>query len=97
VTVSPVVQAQETAGAAEDPGLYFEEVGMESPPACPRCNSDEVIPIVYGMPSPQLVEESRAGRVALSGRVVWPEAPKWRCVACGLEWRDEELPSEAVE
>jgi hypothetical protein len=69
---------------------------MEPPPTCPRCHSDEVIPIVYGVPGPELVEESRAGRVALGGRVVWPEAPKWRCVACGLEWRDEELPSGAI-
>ena len=70
---------------------------MENPPRCPRCHSDENIPIVYGAPSPELVQESRAGRIALGGSVVWPEAPKWRCVACGLEWRDEELPGRAVE
>jgi hypothetical protein len=33
-----------------------------------------------------LFEESRAGRVALGGCVVWPEAPEWRCVVCGYEW-----------
>jgi hypothetical protein len=71
---------------------------MEAAPTkCPRCHSDEVIPIVYGMPSPDLIEESRAGRVALGGNVVWPEAPEWRCVACGLEWRDEELPIWTIE
>ena len=70
---------------------------MESPSRCPRCRSDEVVPIVYGMLSPELVEESRAGRVALGGRVVFPESPEWRCVACGLEWREEEPPSGALE
>jgi hypothetical protein len=71
---------------------------MEAAPTkCPRCHSDEVIPIVYGIPSPEPVEESRAGRVALSGRVVWPEAPEWRDVVCGLEWRNEELPIGTIE
>ena len=63
---------------------------MESSPRCPRCNSDEVIPIVYGVPAPDIIEESRAGRVALGGNVAWPEAPEWRCVVCGLEWREED-------
>ena len=63
---------------------------MEVPPACPRCHSDEVIPIAYGMPAPELLAEPR--RVALGDCVAWPEAPEWRCVTCGFEWRDEEVP-----
>ena len=63
---------------------------MESSRACPRCHSDEVVPIVYGMPDPELVEESRAGRVALGGCVLFPEAPEWRCVVCGYEWGEAE-------
>ena len=63
---------------------------MESSPRCPRCNSDEVIPIVYGVPAADIIEESRAGRVALGPKVAWPEAPEWRCVVCGLEWREED-------
>jgi hypothetical protein len=71
---------------------------MEAAPTkCLRCNSDEVIPIVYGMPASDLIEESRAGRVALGGNVVWPEAPEWRCVVCGFEWRDEDMPSGAAK
>jgi hypothetical protein len=69
---------------------------MENPPTCLRCHSDEVVPIIYGVPGPELFEESRAGRVALGVSVVWPEAPEWRCAACGYEWRDEEAPSGAV-
>ena len=49
--------------------------------------------IVYGMPSPEMVEESIAGRVALGGSVMWPEAPDWRCVVCGHEWRRDALES----
>ena len=63
---------------------------MEDAKRCPRCHSDEVLPIAYGMPSPELVEESTAGRVKLGGCVIWPESPEWHCVACGHEWRGDE-------
>lgn len=63
---------------------------MECPRACPRCRSDKVVPVVYGMPSAELVEKSRAGRVALGGCVVFPDAPDWRCVTCGHEWDEAE-------
>jgi hypothetical protein len=63
---------------------------MEPVKSCPRCHSDEVVAIVYGIPGSELVEESRAGRVALGGSVFWPEAPEWRCVRCGFEWREDE-------
>jgi hypothetical protein len=66
---------------------------MEDVKRCPRCHSDEVLPIVYGMPGPELTEESLAGRVALGGCMMWPEAPDWRCVVCGHEWRANEAGS----
>ena len=46
------------------------EASMEPAKPCPRCHSDEVVPILYGMPSPEMVEGSKAGRVALGGCVV---------------------------
>jgi hypothetical protein len=30
---------------------------VETTPKCPRCSSDEVLPVAYGMPSPEMVEE----------------------------------------
>jgi hypothetical protein len=57
---------------------------------CPRCSSDEVLRVVYGLPSEEMIEESIAGRVLLGGCVVWPEAPDWQCVVCGHEWRGDE-------
>jgi len=65
---------------------------MDAPRRCPRCSSDEVIRILYGTPSPDLLdllEKARVGRVALGGDVFWPEAPQWVCVACEHEWREE--------
>ena len=63
---------------------------MDQAKRCPRCQSDEVLPIVYGLPTPETVEVSAAGRVALGGCMIWPEAPDWRCEVCGHEWRQEE-------
>jgi hypothetical protein len=57
---------------------------------CPRCSSDEVLRVVYGLPSEEMIEESIAGRVLLGGCAVWPEAPDWQCVVCGHEWRADE-------
>ena len=69
---------------------------MENPPKCPRCHSEEVLPIAYGMPGPELVEESAAGRVALGGCMVWPEAPDCLCVKCGHDWREDAAGSGPV-
>ena len=61
---------------------------MDTSKTCPRCGSRGALPIVYGMPFPEMVEESAAGRVALGGCVIFPESPDWRCVACGHHWSD---------
>ena len=62
---------------------------MANPPRCQRCRSEEVLPIAYGIPSRELVGASVTGRVALSGRAVWAEAPDWLCAACGHDWRED--------
>jgi hypothetical protein len=66
---------------------------MDAPRGCPRCIWDEVIRTLYGTPSPDLLEEARAGRVALGADVFWPEAPQWLCIACEYEWREQEEQS----
>ncbi len=66
---------------------------MDDPRRCPRCDSDEVVPILYGMPSPEMVEASRRGEMALGGCVVFPEAPNRTCRNCGHEWREDDAGS----
>ncbi len=66
---------------------------MENPPACPMCGSRNVLPIVYGLPGPELAEESMKGRVALGGCMVWPESPDRRCAACRHSWRTDAADS----
>ena len=48
---------------------------METTTTCPRCGSGDVLPILYGMPGPEMVEDSAAGKVALAhGGQPWQDA-----------------------
>ncbi len=63
---------------------------METSTTCPRCGSQDVLPIVYGLPGPELTEESLAGKVALGGCVLSPEPPNHLCRNCRHRWRGDE-------
>ncbi|MDQ3315997.1 MAG: hypothetical protein M3522_01540 [Actinomycetota bacterium] len=67
---------------------------METSTACPKCGSEDGLPIIYGMPSEEMVEESIAGLVALGGCAFWPGSPNRTCSNCGHDWRaDEDRPA----
>jgi len=52
-------------------------------PLCPTCRYyDQVVPIVYGFPSPEMVSNSRRGEVALGGSCASPDAHQWYCKGC---------------
>lgn len=52
-------------------------------PTCPTCRyDDQVVPIVYGIPAPEIVASSRRGEVALGGSSRPPEAHEWYCKGC---------------
>jgi hypothetical protein len=53
---------------------------------CPKCRSNNTIPIVYGMPGPELVEAAERGEVALAGCIVSHFDPSWTCKACGNQF-----------
>ena len=55
--------------------------------ACPECGSEDVVPIVYGMPGPELREQSDRGEVALGGCCVSDDDPTHLCRACEHCWR----------
>jgi hypothetical protein len=60
----------------------------ETFPPCPACGATDVVPIVYGYPSPELTAESLRGEVVLGGCLVGEESPEYECRACGrpLPW-----------
>lgn len=58
---------------------------------CPECGSSRTARIVYGYPSPELIEQASRGEVVLGGCVIWPEQPVRACLACGHEWPGKRL------
>ena len=58
----------------------------KSKPRCPLCDSDEVLPILYGLPGPEMVKEAEEGKIAIGGCIVDPDYPTSRCEKCGHEW-----------
>lgn len=50
-------------------------------PACPRCASDDVMTVSYGLPvGPPTTDE------VIGGCVVVPGSPRWECRSCGVRW-----------
>ena len=52
---------------------------------CPACQSTQVAAIVYGYPSPELVNEARDD-IVLGGCVLSPRSPRWQCRACDRQF-----------
>jgi hypothetical protein len=65
-------------------------------PSCHVCKSKEVIPIVYGLPSPRLIKDAKKGKFFLGGCVVTGNDPNWYCTNCGTKWRDERSVEKKV-
>ena len=56
---------------------------------CPKCNSKNIIPIVYGYPSLELSKEAEKGQVHLGGCCVTDNDPEWYCKDCEREWKKQ--------
>jgi hypothetical protein len=54
---------------------------------CPKCKTKEGVDIIYGMPSPELLELSMLGEVALGGCDIGGDDPERRCLKCDHEWQ----------
>jgi hypothetical protein len=59
------------------------EVAFSPSKYCPECSSERMIPVVYGLPTPELFQRAASGEVALGGCVVFGNDPGWRCSDCG--------------
>ncbi len=57
------------------------------PRKCPRCGSERIAGVLYGMPdlSEKLRLDLEAGRLVLGGCKVTGNDPRWRCIKCGYE------------
>ncbi len=65
-------------------------------PACPYCGyEDQVVRIVYGLPGPDMIQESRMGEIALGGSSIGPDSHPWYCKGCLRSFDAPAFASEA--
>jgi len=55
-------------------------------PKCPYGHLDRVIPIVYGMPSPQMMDRADKGHIASGGCIISDCDPKYYCKIHEIEF-----------
>ena len=53
---------------------------------CPFCMSINVMPIIYGYPSSDMIERYEKGLIKLGGCVVREGSPQWYCKDCDREF-----------
>jgi hypothetical protein len=61
-------------------------------PVCPKCGSNNVLRIAYGLPTPKGEFDALAGKVILGGCMVEPGQPDRHCKECKHSWRNEGEP-----
>lgn len=58
------------------------------PPLCPKCNStNDVVVILYGEPTPDMLQKAEEGKIALDGRHHGEDSPDWVCRKCGVKFK----------
>ncbi|MHC4895416.1 MAG: hypothetical protein ACYTFV_19185 [Planctomycetota bacterium] len=61
----------------------------QTPRPCPACGGVDVVPIVYGLPGPELAEASGRGEYELGGCLIGPDMPGLACRGCGFRFAPE--------
>ena len=70
------------------------------PDGCPKCGSEKVAGILYGLPSfdEGLERRLNAGEVVLGGCTITDDDPLWHCLDCQHRWGKREVGiREALE
>jgi len=53
---------------------------------CPNCGSQNVVPMIYGLPGPELIQEQEEGKVELGGCLISEDNPRRCCKDCRHRW-----------
>lgn len=59
---------------------------------CPACGEMTVLPITYGLPDDELMEDSSRGTAIIGGCIIWEGQAENACTNC--DWNDETIPLE---
>jgi len=57
-------------------------------PMCPKCDSENVTPIIYGHPSQEIMRHVKRREVVLGGYVMRRNSPDHVCQDCGTKWSE---------
>ena len=66
---------------------------------CPKCKSENIIPIMYGYPAPEAMEAAVAGELKLGGCEVYIDGcdmPDKFCKDCEFEWSVDHFLAEDI-
>ncbi len=76
--------------------MYPHGSPLEKPP-CPECGSSaSVIPIIYGAPTKELLEQMSRGQIELGGHImVGNRQPPWTCTKCQILIDTEDMPLQS--
>ena len=64
---------------------------------CPKCKSENVAPIIYGMPTYETFKRAEKGEFFLGGCEIMPCQPDYKCHDCSFSWAKETLPATAIK
>ncbi len=66
-------------------------------PLCPECNSSaSVIPIIYGAPTKELLEQMSRRQIELGGHImVGNRQPPWTCTTCQILIDTKDMPPQS--
>ncbi len=53
---------------------------------CPKCKSNNVVPIIYGKPGKEMMKNVKEGKIVLGGCIIKPFSKKWHCKECKNKW-----------
>lgn len=65
----------------------------DSASVCPQCQATVSVPIVYGYPGPDMIQQAAAGLIKLGGCVTSSQSPTRQCRVCGYTWQTQSTDS----
>lgn len=66
--------------------MFIAMRSRSKPRICPNCGSGKVLPIVYGYPGPEMMEEYDDEKILLGGCCITGDDPEWGCADCDHLW-----------
>lgn len=54
---------------------------------CPKCQSVDILEIVFGYPTYETMKDYKHGKIALGGCCIDKNIPRWQCTKCNNRWK----------